>query len=184
MMLVVSVLSQKHVASSRATGMFSAWALTCRPQSMVGFHNACECQMLVNGASQGNYNRSRAITYSQLFDSSIDATLKPTTPLIQTPTTRCVPRRIHLTTPTSTSTSTSTWPNNRSTTTSPRSPCFEVSWSLPPESPTTKTSTASRSSKRTESSRTLSISAKARMTTKTTMKVAETSTRRHPKVDG
>jgi hypothetical protein len=30
--------------------------------------------MLVNGASQGNYNRSRAITYSQLLNSSLDYT--------------------------------------------------------------------------------------------------------------
>jgi hypothetical protein len=49
----------------------------------------------MNDASQGIYNRPRATTYSQLFNSPRDTAIKITTPLIQTHTSPTTTNRSH-----------------------------------------------------------------------------------------
>ena len=110
---------------------------------------------------------------------SLDSALDITTPLIKTPTTHHIPHEFHPTT--STPPSTSTWPNTLNKPSTTTDPLSRVSWSRRPEQHTTKTSTASRSSRRIEPSSMLSTSATTM--TKMAMTMAETSTGHHPSVD-
>jgi hypothetical protein len=122
MLFVVSVLVSKAGGSITGTRYVLSAHVALSRSFDDQLHSTCECHLLRIDASQGNYNRSRAITYSQLFNSSLDATFKITTSLIPIPTTRRVLRRIHLRTPTTTTKS--TWLIIAA---SPRSLCLGVS---------------------------------------------------------